>query len=79
MARTTWLPRWLVALGLVAVFLTALPLASSAHAADAALGNWLPTAPARALSNATTATVLADGRVFITGYAGEHGQAAELV
>jgi hypothetical protein len=39
---------------------------------------WLPTAPAQALTNATTATALADGRVFVTAYADEQGQAADL-
>ncbi|MGN6561981.1 MAG: Kelch repeat-containing protein [Thermomicrobiales bacterium] len=78
MTRTTRLSRWLVALGLIGAFLAALPPASPTSAADAMPGSWLPTAPARALTNATTATVLADGRVFVTAYAGEQGQAAEI-
>jgi hypothetical protein len=78
MTRSTWLPRWLVALGLVAALLAVLPPASPAHAAEASPGSWLPTAPARALASATTATVLADGRVVVTSYAGECTQAAEL-
>ena len=78
MTRSTWLPRWLVALGLVAALLAVLPPASPDHAAEASPGSWLPAAPARALANATTATVLADGRVFVTIYAGEQGQATEL-